>query len=302
MTGRQLPAENLLLGSALMLGGMVLLPLMDGLAKLLSETYPVLQVVWARYLFHLLVLLPLLLRRYRPAELVPDSAGLQLLRGALLLTGTALFFGALAVMPQSTVLAIFFISPLVVTLLAPLLLGEQAGGWRIAAVLAGLGGVLLILRPGGGVPVSGALLAGGAGLVHGFYMIFTRRLSGSAPSLVTLGYTAVVGAVAMSVLMPFIWVAPAWGDLLIMVLLGVFAAGGHYLLIRAFDHAPATFLAPLGYAEMVTAILIGWFAYGQLPDLPSWLGIAVIITAGVAVSIWEGRLERRGTLDAFPPD
>ncbi|HLR46690.1 MAG TPA: hypothetical protein VK092_05970, partial [Deinococcales bacterium] len=90
MTGRQLPAENLLLGSALMLGGMVLLPLMDGLAKLLSETYPVLQVVWARYLFHLLVLLPLLLRRYRPAELVPDSAGLQLLRGALLLTGTAL--------------------------------------------------------------------------------------------------------------------------------------------------------------------------------------------------------------------
>src|SRR5690625_1286378 len=211
-----------------MLGGMVLLPLMDGLAKLLSETYPVLQVVWARYLFHLLVLLPLLLRRYRPAELVPDSAGLQLLRGAL--------------------------------------------------------------------------LAGGAGLVHGFYMIFTRRLSGSAPPLVTLGYTAVVGAVAMSVLMPFIWVTPTWGDLLIMMLLGVFAAGGHYLLIRAFDHAPATFLAPLGYAEMVTAILIGWFAYGQLPDLLSWLGIAVIIAAGVAVSIWEGRLERRGTLDAFPPD
>ena len=296
------PEQNLLLGSALMLGGMVLLPIMDGFAKDLSERYPVLQVVWARYLFHLLVMLPILLRRWRPAELIPERAGLQLLRGGLLLAGTALFFGALAVMSQAMVLAIFFISPLVVTVLAPLLLGEKAGGWRIAAVLAGLAGVLLILRPGGGVPLTGALLAGGAGLVHGFYMIFTRRLSGSAPPLVTLGYTAIVGAVVMTLIMPFVWVTPAWQDLLVMIFLGVLAAGGHYLLIRAFDHAPATFLAPLGYAEMVTAILIGWLVYGDLPDLPSWLGIAVIIGAGVAVSVWEGRVARRGTLDAFSQD
>lgn len=220
----------------------------------------------------------------------------------MLLTGTSLFFAALAVMSQAMVLAIFFISPLVVTLLAPLLLGEKAGAWRIAAVAAGFAGVLLILRPGGGVPLAGALLAGGAGLVHGFYMIFTRRLAGSAPPLVTLAYTAVVGAVVMTLIVPFIWVTPSLRDLGVMVLMGVFAAGGHYLLIRAFDHAPATFLAPLGYAEMVTALLLGWFALGDLPDLFGWLGIAVIIGAGVAVSVRDARLARRGTIADFRSD
>lgn len=167
---------------------------------------------------------------------------------------------------------------------------------------AGFAGVLLILRPGGGVPLAGALLAGGAGLVHGFYMIFTRRLAGSAPPLVTLAYTAVVGAVVMTLIVPFIWVTPSLRDLGVMVLMGVFAAGGHYLLIRAFDHAPATFLAPLGYAEMVTALLLGWFALGDLPDLFGWLGIAVIIGAGVAVSVRDARLARRGTIADFRSD
>lgn len=187
----------------------------------------------------------------------------------MLLTGTSLFFAALAVMSQAMVLAIFFISPLVVTLLAPLLLGEKAGAWRIAAVAAGFAGVLLILRPGGGV---------------------------------TLAYTAVVGAVVMTLIVPFIWVTPSLRDLGVMVLMGVFAAGGHYLLIRAFDHAPATFLAPLGYAEMVTALLLGWFAWGDLPDLFGWLGIAVIIGAGVAVSVRDARLARRGTIADFRSD
>lgn len=293
------PPTNLLLGALLMLAAMVLLPVMDGLAKGLSERYPVLQVVWARYLFHLIAMLPLVLLRYRPRELLPERAGLQLVRGAMLLAGTALFFGGLAQLPQATVLALFFVSPLVVTLLAPLLLNERVGAWRVLAVLVGLGGVLLILRPGSGAVSWGAAMALGAGVVHGFYMIFTRRLAGSAPPLVTLGYTAVVGAVIMSVIMLFVWVTPTPADFLIMMLLGVLAAGGHFLLIKAFDHAPATFLAPLGYAEMVTAILYGFLAYGHLPDALAWLGILVIVGAGVAVTLWETRGARRRPLRAF---
>lgn len=272
-----------------MVAAMVLLPIMDGLAKGLSESYPVMQVVWARYLFHLLAMLPLLLWRYELKDLRPERADLQLVRGTLLLAGTALFFSGLALMSQATVLALFFVSPLVVTLLAPLLLGERTGAWPIIAVVVGFLGVLLILRPGGGVPPLGALLALSAGVVHGFYMLFTRRLAGSAPPLVTLGYTAVVGAVVMSVVVVFVWVTPTLKDFMVMVLLGVLAAGGHFLLIKAFDYAPATFLAPLGYAEMVTAVIYGFLAYGDLPDLLAWLGIAVIIGAGVAVTLHEGR-------------
>lgn len=293
------PPTNLLLGTLLMLAAMVLLPIMDGLAKGLSERYPVLQVVWARYLFHLIAMLPLVLLRYKPRELVPRRAGLQLLRGTMLLAGTALFFGGLSQLPQATVLALFFVSPLVVTILAPLLLGERVGAWRVVAVLVGFAGVMLILRPGSGAVSWGAAMALGAGVVHGFYMIFTRRLAGSAPPLVTLGYTAVVGAVIMSVVVLFVWVTPTLADFLIMMLLGVLAAAGHFLLIKAFDHAPATFLAPLGYAEMVTAIIFGFLAYGHLPDGLAWLGILIIVGAGVAVSLWATRGARRRPLRAF---
>ncbi len=286
------PKTNLLLGTSLMLVAMVLLPVMDGLAKGLSERNPVSMIVWARYLFHLLFMLPILLWRFGWRGLVPQRLGLQLVRGGLLLAGTSLFFFALSLLPQATALALFFVSPLVVTVLAPVLLGERVGGWRLLAVVIGFLGIMLILRPGSGSFGWGALLALAAGVIHGFYMLFTRRLAGSAPPLVTLGYTAVVGAVVMSLLMPFLWVPPSLGDFGIMLSLGVLAASGHFLLIKAFDHAPATWLAPVGYFEMVTAVIYGFLAYGDLPDGLSWLGILVIVGAGVAISLKEQRAMR----------
>ena len=283
-------ADNLLLGAGLMLAAMTLLPIMDGLAKGLSETYPVTQVVWARYFFHFAIMLPLLLLRFGPRALVPKRMGLQLVRGGLLLGATTFFFFALSMMPQATVLALFFVSPGVVTVLAPFMLGERFGGWRVVAVIVGFLGVLLILRPGAGVFGWGAVFAITAGIIHGFYMMFTRRLSRSAPPLVTLGYTAVIGAVVMSLLVPFTWVQPTSTDFGIMVLLGILAAAGHFLLIKAFDHAPASWLAPLGYAEIVTAVICGYLAYGHLPDAVTWLGIAVIIAAGLWISVRERRI------------
>lgn len=286
------PKTNLLLGTMLMLAAMVLLPVMDGLAKGLSERYPVPMIVWARYLFHLSCMLPFLLWRFGARGLVPKQLGLQVARGTLLLAGTSLFFFALSLLPQATALALFFVSPLVVTVLAPLLLGERVGGWRVLAVLVGFVGIMLILKPGSGSFSFGAALALGAGVLHGFYMLFTRRLAGSAPPLVTLGYTAVVGAVVMSGIVPFVWVRVAPADFAIMVLLGILAAGGHFLLIKAFDHSPATWLAPVGYFEMVTAVIYGYLAYGDLPDALSWLGILVVVGAGVAISLKEQRTMR----------
>lgn len=276
-----------------MLAAMTLLPIMDGLAKGLSESYPVTQIVWARYFFHLAFMVPVLLLRYRLRALVPRRLGLQLLRGGLLLAATVLFFFGLSMLPQATVLALFFVSPAVVTVLAPWLLGESVGRWRVVAVIVGFLGVILILRPGTAAVGWGAALAIAAGVIHGFYMMYTRRLAGSAPPLVTLGYTAVIGAVVMSVLMPFVWVPPKSGDFGVMVTLGVLAAGGHFLLIKAFDHAPANWLAPLGYAEMVTAVIYGYLAYGHLPDAYTWAGIAVIVGAGLWISLRERRLAAR---------
>lgn len=285
------PPTRLAYGTMLMLAAMVLLPIMDGIAKGLTLRYPVAQVVWARYLFHFAVMFPVLLARLGPRALVPKHVGSQLIRGTLLLAATVLFFFALASMPQATALALFFVSPLVVTMLAPALLGERVGVWRASAVAVGFVGVLLILRPGSEVFAWGALLAVAAGTVHGLYMLYTRKLAGTSPPLVTLAYTAVVGAVVMTGVMAFVWVPPTPRDFGAMALLGLLAAGGHFLLIKAFDHAPATWLAPLGYTEMITAAIVGYVQFRHLPDAMGWLGIAIIVGAGVVISL----RERRGT-------
>ena len=278
-----------LLGLALMLGSMVILPVMDGFAKDLSSRLPVAQVVWARYLFHLVAIIGVVLWRFGPRSLWPRRVGVQLLRGGLLLAATTLFFAAISRMELATTLALFFVSPLVVTLLGPAVLGESVGWRRWTAVLVGFAGVLVILRPGGGLLQGAALLALGAGVVHGMYLLATRKLAGSAPPLVTLAYTALVGAAVMSLVVGFAWVAPAPGDFARMVLMGVLAALGHYLLIKAFDHAPATWLAPLGYSEIVTSTAVGYVAFGEFPDGWTWIGIAIIVGSGVIITLREGR-------------
>ncbi len=288
------PPTRLAAAAGWMLGAMVLLPIMDGVAKHLSATYPVAQVVWARYLFHLAVLVPVALARYGRRIVRPPRLPVQLLRGTLLLASTALFFAAIARMPMANTLALFFVSPLVVTVLAARLLGERVGAWRWLAVLVGFAGVLAILRPGSGMMHGAALLAIGAGTVHGLYMVTTRQLAGTSEPLVTLLYTALVGAVVMSLVVPFVWRLPTPLDMALMVLLGLLAAGGHFSIIQAFDRATASWLAPLAYAEIVTSTLVGYIGFGDFPDGFTWLGIAVIVAAGVAISLRERRPYRTG--------
>lgn len=277
-------------GILLIVLSMSVVPLMDGIAKLLSARYPVLEIVWARYFFHLLYLLPIVIMRYGPSALLPRHPSLQIVRGGLLLASTFLFFAAIARMPIADALALVFISPLIVTALSPVLLAEKVGSRRWVAVWVGFIGALIIIRPGFAAIDTGALLALAAGVIYAFYMIATRRLSGTAPPLVTLTYTALLGAVVMSALAPFQWITPGPFDLFLMAAMGACAAAGHFLLIKAFEHAPASVLAPFGYSEIVMATAVGYVLFGDFPDTWTWFGIAVIIGSGVYVSFRERRL------------
>jgi len=270
-----------------MLGAMFIMPLLDGLAKFLQGTYPTGQVVWARYTFHLLLMLPLVVSRFGVRALVPARWGEQLLRGALLLSATVLFFSSIRVLPLADTLSLFFVSPLLVTILAAVLLGEPVGWRRIVAVLIGLMGVAIMLRPGSGLLGPAALLALGAGTVHAVYMVVTRRLAGSDPPLVTLAHTALVGAVASSLVVFLWWEPPTLRDFGLMVLMGGLAAAGHYLIIKAFDYAPAAWLAPVGYAEIVMSTVVGFLVFGDFPSALTWLGIAIIIFSGIYISLRE---------------
>lgn len=282
---------NTLTAILLILAAMTLVPMMDGIAKYLSSSYPVTQIVWARYFFHLLALLPIVWWRYGRRALVPRRPVLQVIRGGLLLGSTVLFFAAIAQMPLADALALVFVSPLVVTALSPLLLGETVGMRRWSGVVVGFLGACLIIRPGLEVMQWGSLLALGAGTVYALYIIATRKLSGSAPPLVTLTYTALLGAVVMSVLTPGAWITPGLKDLALMIGMGLLAAAGHFLLIKAFERAPASLLAPFSYSEIVMATIIGYVVFGDFPDPWTWVGIAVIVASGLYISLRERKVK-----------
>lgn len=288
-------ADRPLLGIGLMVLGVSLVPLMDGVAKSLAADYHVLQIVWARFAFHLLWLLPFLALYARNHRLLPRHPGLQILRGGFILAATMCYFSAIALMPIADALALLFISPMVTTLLSPIVLRERVGPWRWGAVVVGFLGALIVIRPGAGVFQWASVLALCAGFFHACYLLTTRRLAGSTNPVITLFYTALVGAAGMSLTLPAVWIPPPPVDWGLMALMGAFAASGHFLIIRAFDRAPAPVVAPVAYAEIVAATAVGYFAFGDFPAPWTWVGIAVIVASGVVISIREGRQRRPRT-------
>ena len=283
-----------LTGALFLLGAVALLAAMDGIAKDLASRYPLLEIVWARYAFNLLAVAPVLLWGYPPRALWSARPGLQVVRAFLLLACTALYFGALSLMPIADALTLTFIAPLIVAVLSPWLLRERVGRLTYAAVAAGFAGTLLVVRPGMGVLAAGAPLALGAGVGYAFFLIATRRLSGAAPPLVTLGWTALIGTAATSALLPLAWRTPGLADLALMTVLGIGTALGHLLLIRAFATAPAARLAPLTYLELVGAVIVGYLGFGDFPDALTWLGAGVIVASGLFVSLGGGLRRRAG--------
>ncbi|MFT5507227.1 MAG: drug/metabolite transporter (DMT)-like permease [Hyphomicrobiaceae bacterium] len=281
------------LGMLLMVLAMTLIPVMDGLAKILSSSYPTLEIVWARYFFHFALLLPLVLWRYGRQSFVMKRPWLQLLRGSTLVVATVCFFGSIADIPLADALAIVFVYPFIVTALSPALLGDQVGIWRWTAVIVGFAGALIIIRPGFQEMSPAMLLALGAGCMYAIYVLITRKMAGSDPPLKTLLMTGVVGTIATTFTLPFVWITPTAPDLAIMISLGVLAAIGHYMIIVAHEWASAPQLAPYSYVEIVAATTVGYVLFGDLPEALTWLGIIIIVFSGIVIAWREGYVTRR---------
>jgi len=271
--------------------GQQLVPVLDTLAKLLTQDFTVWQVAWARFVFHLLPLLPVILWLYGPqAFLRLKKPRLQILRSVLMIGATCLFFGALSRIPLADAVALVFVGPLVITLLAPITLREHVGWRRWLAVSIGFVGVLILIRPGFQTVEVGSLMALACGVTFACYALVTRHLSTSAPPLVTLAMMAVIGSLVLSLLLvaePGLWRTPTTGQLGTMLAMGVVAAAAHGCMILAYERAPASLLAPFSYSEILGATVLGFLVFDHLPDAWSWLGIAVIMISGV-YNTWLG--------------
>ena len=266
-----------------MILGMLLVPLMDGTAKLLVQDYPIAQVVWGRYFFHLLTLLPLFWLLKVKLSLRPAKLGLQLTRALFLLGDTALFFAALSFIPLANGKAVFFISPLIMTALAPLLLSEKVGFHRWAAVLVGFAGTAFILRPEATGELWGYILAFGSAAFYALYLLLTRKLSQGTAPLNTLLFTAVVGTLIMTFALPFFWVTPDLKGLGLLALTGFLGTCSHYFLIKALKAGDASSLAPFSYAEIISATLFGLIVFDHLPGPMTWIGISIVVASGMYI-------------------
>mgnify|MGYP001191045976 FL=1 len=272
--------------------GWMFLPVMDGFAKYLSDDLPILQITWARYFFTVAFVFPIMLFFYKKQLVWSDKPKLQIFRGLILLSANICFFYAISVISLAKALTLAFIAPLIVTAFSPILLGEKVGYRRWSAVVVGFIGSLVVIRPGFVELNFASLAALGTGIFYGFYLIITRKLSTSDNPLLTLLITGMVGALLVSLIIPFYWVKPTLNQWSLMAGIGVFACIGHLFLILSLKYADASKLAPLGYTEIIPNVLIGYYFFSELPDNWTYLGLFIIVLSGLYISRREYFLTR----------
>ena len=270
----------------------VMLPIMDGFAKYLSSDLPVLQITWARYFFTVAFTLPIMFFFFRRNLVWTDKPKLQLIRGLILLTANVCFFYSISIISLAKALTLAFIAPLIVTAFSPIFLGEKVGFRRWSAVIIGFIGSMVVIRPGFVEINLASLAALGTGVMYGFYLIITRKLSSSDNPLLTLLLTGVVGAIIISFVMPFVWIKPTLNQWSMMAAIGIFACVGHLFIILSLKYADASKLAPFSYFEIVTNIIIGYYFFSDFPDKWTFLGLFIIILSGIYISRRENIVKR----------
>ena len=262
----------------------VMLPIMDGFAKYLSTDLPVFQITWARYFFTIAFTFPIMFFFYRNKLKWSDKPKLQIIRGLILLIANICFFYSISVISLAKALTLAFVAPLIVTAFSPMLLGEKVGFRRWSAVVIGFIGSLVVIRPGFVEINLASLAALATGVMYGFYLIITRKLSTSDNPLLTLLLTGIVGAVIISCVMPFVWVNPTLNQWSMMAAIGVFACIGHLFLILSLKYADASKLAPFSYFEIITNIIIGYYFFSDFPDNWTLLGLFIIVLSGIYIT------------------
>ncbi len=285
-TGTANPARTSVgLAIVMMVATGCLLATMDSFAKHLTQSYPLLLVVWARYVFHTVPTFAVLALRRRSFDFLKSNRpGLQLLRASLLAVSTACTYAALRVLPLADVTAVVFLAPIFVTALAAPLLGERVRGHHWVGVGAGFAGVLLVVRPGSGVTDWTAALPLVAAAGVSLYMILTRMLAGQDRIETTTFYSTAVGAVVLSVLALLVWVTPDLAGWMAMAAMGTLGAVGHMLFIKAFQVAPAALLSPFVYSQLIASVGLGIVVFGEAPSL--WMLSGAVLIVGGGLYAW----------------
>jgi drug/metabolite transporter (DMT)-like permease len=264
---------------------------MNVTVKVLIPHLPTVELIWARALGHLIVVIALfapghggwrLLATRRPA--------IQFGRSLLLLISTSFFFTALGRVPLADATAVSFTSPILVAALAVPVLGERVRVSQWVSIAVGFVGALVVIRPTGEGASPFAFLVLGSAACYALYQVLTRLVAGVDPPETSVTYSALAGTLILSMLVPFFWQTPRrpshW---LMLAALGLLGAVGHYCVARALLWAPASIVSPFHYVQLVWAAALGYVVFGDVPSGWTWLGAAIIVGSGFSIVVRETR-------------
>jgi drug/metabolite transporter (DMT)-like permease len=270
-------------GIALVVLATACFAVLDTTTKFVTLSVPLLMALWVRYMFQAVLTTVAVLPRRGLALLRTAHPKFQVLRGVLLLATSLFAFFSLRHMPVGEFTAIVMVTPLVITLLAATQLGERVSALRWALVAGGFTGTLIIIRPGGEAFAWTMLLPLGLVACNAWFQVLTSRLARTEDPVTMHFYTGWVGALLASLPLPFVWRHLDDNALWLgLVAMGLLATVGHYLLILAYQRAPAATLTPFLYTQIGFAMLGGWIAFSHVPDGWSILGMALIAVCGAA--------------------
>lgn len=288
----------------LIVGSTLCFSVVDAMFKYLTQRFPVPLLVWGRWTVQMLFIAAWLLPQVGVTGVLRTrKLTAQLFRGGVLIFSSVCFFSALKVMPLAEATAINYITPVVVTILAVVLLDERMTPIRVAFVIAGFVGMLLVVRPGTAMFQGTALLALGSAWFYAMFQITTRKLI-DEDWRPLLFYPALVGSLSMTALLPFLdWPEVIlWQDVAMIIAGGLLGASGHLLFQRAFQHAPASAITPFTYMHLVWSTLMGWIVFQSFPDGWALAGMAVITGSGLLIALHEQRRSRNAQVQPPAPE
>lgn len=272
-------------GILLVMTAVIFFSVGDLLAKQLTREYPIPLIVWARFTFHLLFVIVALGPRHRLALFRTRYPGIQFLRGLMLLFGSIFFITALKYMPLAETTAIAYLAPILVTLMSVVFLKEKVDTGRWIAILCSFAGVLTIIRPGGSVFSWAVLLPIANALAFATYQILTRRIAGLESPYTSILYAGLVGSLLSLATLPEAWTLPKSPvHLLLFLGIGILGSAGHLILIKAYNHAPLSRLAPFSYSQLIWVAIIGYVVFDDFPDAWSLTGIAILLASGIYIA------------------
>ncbi|MDA5557323.1 DMT family transporter [Shimia sp. MMG029] len=304
-------SHRLPLGPLSALIAVIFFSINDATIKFLSGDYALHQIILIRSLIGLAILLAIIV----PLQggfgvLRTKRLGMHMLRGFCVVAANTLFFLGLSVLPLADAVAVFFVSPLLITAFSALLLGEKIGPRRLLAVSLGMVGVLIMVRPGAEGFNAALLMPILAAVAYALLHVLTRKI-GSTESAATMSVyiqlvfvvvSATVGATLghgtwehkggeMLQFLLRAWHTPDAGDWPFLVFLGIASAGGGFFISQAYRLSEASLIAPLEYVAMPIAVLAGIFIFGEWPAPATWLGMVLIIGSGLFVFWRETKLD-----------